>query len=169
MPPTASNETKKLYKIFRKMDTSRTGTLSVNEFRDGLVAAGHSASAYQGMFQAIDANGDGMLTFEEVLRELHPKRKDAFYREQLEALGLISAHEDNAGSKVDTEQMDEIREIFAIYDADGSGTITLGELKKALEGGSFSDAEIGAMFEQMDENHDNTVSFAEFVKASLPL
>ena len=62
------------------------------------------------------------------------------------------------------EQLDEIREIFNLYDRDRSGTLTVDELSKALSSCGMEPEEIEELFGQSDENADGVVSFDEFAK-----
>lgn len=59
-------------------------------------------------------------------------------------------------------QLEEIRAIFALYDKDGSGTLTVKELKVALKGTFLEEEEIDAMFVQADVDENKLLDLAEF-------
>lgn len=58
----------------------------------------------------------------------------------------------------------ELRDAFAVFDTDGSGSIDRKELKRLMKklGQALSEAELDAMMSEVDENGDGEISFEEF-------
>lgn len=128
-------------------------------------------------FEALDANGDGLLTSQEL--------KDGMAKANLEHAGLdldalmegIDA--DGSGLIDYTEflaatldkkcymQEDVCYTAFSVFDQDGDGHITLEELKKILENGSVDQALHGRSSEEIlkavDTNGDGSIDFEEFM------
>eukprot|EP00434_Breviolum_minutum_P040351 symbB.v1.2.035854.t1/scaffold4926.1/size34206/3 len=130
-------------------------------------------------FEALDANGDGFLTSEEL--------KDGMAKANLEHLlagvdleaimegvdadgsGLIDYTEFLAATldKKCYLQEDVCYTAFSVFDQDGDGHITLEELKKILENGSVDEAMQGRNSEEIlkvvDTNGDGSIDFEEFM------
>jgi len=62
------------------------------------------------------------------------------------------------------EEETRIKEIFDRYDADGSGTISLGELSKLFAdlGATMSDEEVAKAMQELDKSKENSCNFEEF-------
>ena len=58
----------------------------------------------------------------------------------------------------------ELKDAFAVFGADGSGTISRTELKKLMKnlGQTLSDAELHAMMDEVDTDGNGEIDFAEF-------
>lgn len=67
------------------------------------------------------------------------------------------------------EEIAGLKEMFKMIDADGSGQITLEELKKGLEkvGANLKDSEIVRLMEAADIDNSGTIDYGEFVAAML--
>lgn len=92
------------------------------------------------MISSVDDNGDNEIDFEEFLI-------------------LMSSKKPN---KNDPDK--ELKDAFAVFDADGSGTISKSELKKLMKnlGQTLSDPELDAMMEEVDTDGNGEIDFAEF-------
>ena len=67
--------------------------------------------------------------------------------------------------EIEDEEIHRIRETFALFDEDGSGSITineLGNIYRAL-GHDFSEIELSEMMRDTDLNKDNQITFHEFL------
>ncbi|XP_071690517.1 calcium-dependent protein kinase 20-like isoform X1 [Rutidosis leptorrhynchoides] len=67
------------------------------------------------------------------------------------------------------EEIAGLKEMFKMIDADGSGQITLEELKKGLEkvGANLKDSEINQLMEAADIDNSGTIDYGEFIAAML--
>lgn len=127
------------------------------------------------MFLAIDKNGDGSLTFEEIdagLRELNIENR----AELLE--NMRAADTDGSGEIDYTEflaaTMDQklymneryLQAAFNMFDKDGSGKIDNVEVLELLNGdgleGVISPDAISKAMQEIDENGDGEIDFEEF-------
>jgi hypothetical protein len=66
---------------------------------------------------------------------------------------------------IDQQQLDEITEMFETWDSDGSGIISLSELKQCMGAGGFSESELESMFCKFDEDGNGELDKGEFVRA----
>lgn len=66
----------------------------------------------------------------------------------------------------DTDQEDEIREAFRVFDKDDNGYICANELRHVMTnlGERLSDEEIYEMIREADADGDGQVNYEEFVK-----
>ena len=92
------------------------------------------------MINSVDDNGDHEIDFEEFLILMSTKKP----------------------SKDDPDK--ELRDAFAVFDADGSGSISRDELKKLMRnlGQTLSDAELNAMMDEVDTDGNGEIDFEEF-------
>ncbi len=67
-------------------------------------------------------------------------------------------------AKLDTEQLEELREAFNLFDTDSNGQIDAKELKAALRALGFQvkKAEVRKMIADIDRDEQGTVSFDDF-------
>lgn len=64
------------------------------------------------------------------------------------------------------DPMDEIRKAFALFDDDGTGKISLRNLKRVAKelGESLDDDELQAMIDEFDLDQDGEISQNEFIQ-----
>lgn len=81
---------------------------------------------------------------------------------------MSGANRKKAGPKPELteEQKQEIREAFDLFDADGSGTIDVKELKVAMRALGFEPKkeEIKKMIQDIDKEGSGTIDFNDFLK-----
>lgn len=67
-------------------------------------------------------------------------------------------------SKLSEEQLDELKEAFAVYDLDRDGQISIRELGTVMRqlGQNPTEAEILEMIKDVDKDNSGTISFDEF-------
>lgn len=61
------------------------------------------------------------------------------------------------------EQVEEINQMFNLYDKDGSGFIGYQEFEEAMKNSGMDKIEISQLFEDADENQDRQISSDEFL------
>ncbi|KAF3560727.1 hypothetical protein DY000_02019757 [Brassica cretica] len=125
------------------------------------------------MFNMIDADQSGQITFEELKAGL--KRVGANLKES-EILDLMQAADvDNSGTidykefiaatlhlnKIERE--DHLFAAFTYFDKDGSGYITPDELQQACEEFGVEDVRIEEMMRDVDQDNDGRIDYNEFV------
>ncbi|KAK9986514.1 hypothetical protein SO802_031465 [Lithocarpus litseifolius] len=125
------------------------------------------------MFNVIDADNSGQITFEELKDGL--KRFGANLNES-EIHDLMQAADvDNSGTidygefiaatlhlnKVERE--DHLFAAFSYFDKDGSGYITQDELQQACEEFGIEDAHLEEIIREVDQDNDGRIDYNEFV------
>jgi calcium-dependent protein kinase len=127
------------------------------------------------LFLAIDKNGDGSLTFQEIEQGL--KDLNIANREQL-LINMREADTDGSGELDYTEFiaacLDEklylnekyLKAAFDMFDKDGSGMIDNDEVIELLQGdqldGIISKSAIKEAMKEIDKNGDGEIDFEEF-------
>ena len=182
-----TKQTMALKKVFDDYDQDKCGSIDIHEFRSTLVKRQERLVAYNGvkkslaerkagegvqlvdvlepLFEAMDRDGDSAVTFAELLHVIYPLANDRD-REIMNGWVAAATPPPPPPPKVvlSQEQLDEIREIFNLYDRDRSGSLTVDELSKALASCGMDADEIAQMFGESDENSDGLISFDEFAK-----
>jgi calmodulin len=101
----------------------------------------HSDTELSEMIKSVDENGDNEIDFTEFLVLMKSRIGD---------------------TNLDPDK--EFRDAFKVFDIDGSGSISLSELRKLMEklGQNLSEAEIRDMMVEVDTDGDGEISFDEF-------
>eukprot|EP01116_Phalansterium_solitarium_P002973 TRINITY_DN1334_c1_g1_i1.p1 TRINITY_DN1334_c1_g1~~TRINITY_DN1334_c1_g1_i1.p1 ORF type:complete len:404 (-),score=116.28 TRINITY_DN1334_c1_g1_i1:203-1414(-) len=166
--------------IFDEMDDDGDGSVTLGEFRVAMEKRGsvlremlpHEAAPvrqlqYDGLFRHIDTNADGLLTFPELLNLVYPYANPRDMQQMLSLAEPADQKPRQAANANDLsdEQIDEIRSLFALYDADGDGELTLEEFRAATMGMSqISREDVKKMMQTMDDNGDMVLTCDEFLK-----
>jgi Ca2+-binding EF-hand superfamily protein len=117
------------------------GTIELHELQQVMRKLGQNPSEADliEMINSVDDNGDNEIDFEEFLILMKSR----------------------IGER-DPEK--ELRDAFAVFDTDGSGSIDRKELKRLMKklGQALTEAELDAMMDEVDTNGDGEISFEEF-------
>ncbi|KAL3620331.1 Calcium-dependent protein kinase 17 [Castilleja foliolosa] len=128
-----------LKQMFKGMDTDNSGTITLEELKQGLAEQGTklSETEVKQLMEAADADGNGTIDYEEfITATMHMNRMD---REE----HLYTA--------------------FQYFDKDNSGYITIEELEQALrEFGMGDDKDIKEIISEVDADHDGRINYDEF-------
>ncbi|KAL9678590.1 hypothetical protein QQ045_016437 [Rhodiola kirilowii] len=126
--------------MFKGMDTDNSGTITMEELKQGLAKQGTKLSEYEvkQLMEAADADGNGTIDYEEfIAATMHMNRMD---REE----HLYTA--------------------FQYFDKDNSGHITTEELEQALhEYGMLEGRDINEILAEVDADNDGRINYDEFV------
>eukprot|EP00040_Diaphanoeca_grandis_P041353 m.262835 g.262835 ORF g.262835 m.262835 type:complete len:171 (+) comp47321_c0_seq1:99-611(+) len=127
-------------------------------------------------FELFDADKDGKLDYyelkvalralgfevkkQDVLRILKEANKDG--SELIDRDSFVQAATDRM---LDRNPMDEIAKAFKLFDEDGSGTVTLDNLRRVARelGENMNDDELQAMIEEFSSTKSGTISQEDFV------
>merc|ERR1719443_1549417 len=135
---------------FKKFDADGDGAISRQEVMQGASAAGLRLSSEEvdTLFILGDKDGNGQIDFSEFAQIMIP-----------------SAPEKIAKLRKCFRNRSEVEAAFRRWDANGDGSISLGELKAGLSSSGiiFSEQEVETCFAVGDRNGDNEVSMEEFV------
>lgn len=130
-----------LEQVFKKFDVNGDGKISSLELGSMMGSLGQQVTEeeLQSMIKEVDADGDGFIDFNEFIA--------------LNTKGIDSE-----------EVLQNLREAFSIYDADGNGNITAEELQIVMKslGDDFSLGECKKMISGVDSDGDGTINFEEF-------
>ncbi|EFC47888.1 calcineurin regulatory subunit B [Naegleria gruberi] len=137
-------EIKKLYKRFKKLDKDGNGTISKDEFL--MIPELAVNPLVKRVISIFDENGDGSVNFKEFIA----------------ALSVFNAQGD---------KQRKLEFAFKVYDIDGDGYISNGELftvLKMMVGNNLSDVQLQQIVDktilEADEDGDGKISFEEFAK-----
>ncbi|KAF7071727.1 hypothetical protein CFC21_076988 [Triticum aestivum] len=136
----SEEEIKGLKEMFKSIDKDNSGTITLEELKNGLAKQGNKFSDHeiQQLMEAADADGNGLIDYEEfVTATVHMNRMD---REE----HLYTA--------------------FQYFDKDNSGYITKEELEQALQEQKLFDAEeFKDVIAEADSDNDGRIDYSEFV------
>jgi len=146
------------------------------------------------IFEAVDQDGSGMIDKDELktalkemgrdctdqevidmMKRLHPKGDGeeidfaSFcrgFRDFLQSGGGGDEAEAEKKPKFSEEQVNQYREIFRLFDRDGSGTIDIQEMRSVLNelGKKVDNKELEKLMSDLDENGSGEVDFDEFLQ-----
>ncbi|XP_077247655.1 calcium-dependent protein kinase 2-like [Tasmannia lanceolata] len=126
--------------MFKNMDTDNSGTITLEELKQGLSKQGTKLSEYEvkQLMEAADADGNGTIDYEEfITATMHMNRMD---REE------------------------HIYTAFQYFDKDNSGFITMEEVEQALkEFGMHDGRDIKEIISEVDGDNDGRINYDEFV------
>ena len=137
---------KEFREIFNLVDKDKGGTISVQEVQDLMDMLGMQMSEAEtrAMVAEIDLDGNGEIDFPEFLTMMLRKM--------------------NTGN---VEK--ELKEVFTVFDQDGSGTISRQELRAALSmlGEKLTDEEVEEAIKFADTSGDGEIEYDEFIQLVL--
>lgn len=128
------------------------------------------------IFKALDANGDGKLSKEEIMdgyeehfgKLLNEDEVDQLFEDvDTDKSGFIDYSEFIVATMSQKKNLSEekLTAAFKLFDTDGNGTISPTELKDVLSSsGQISDEAIEEILKQADENKDGEIEYDEFVE-----
>ena len=135
-------ELQKLYKNFNKLDKDKSGALEPQEFFDIPELANNPL--VKRVIDVLDRNNDGSISFLEFVQGLN-------------SLSASSSHQE------------KLRFAFQIYDINGDGFISNGELFNVLKmmvGNNLNDVQLQQLVDRTiikaDKDRDGKISFEEF-------
>ncbi|XP_006664312.3 calcium-dependent protein kinase 25 [Oryza brachyantha] len=136
----SEEEIKGLKEMFKNIDKDNSGTITLEELKNGLAKQGtkFSDNEIEQLMEAADADGNGMIDYEEFV--------------------TATVHM----NKMDREE--HLYKAFQYFDKDNSGYITKEELEQALkEQGLYDAKEIKEVISEADSNNDGRIDYSEFV------
>ncbi len=150
-PTTSEDQVDDLEEIFERFDRNDSGFVELSELDDLLAAMG------------LDSHSDHALYALSKLETADPSRVSL---RELQAWWAGPASAISMGEAgPDPEMAAKLRDIFDKFDADGSGTIDVGELKRMLAAVDlgFTNESIYAAIQSVDRNGDSVMQWSEFL------
>ncbi|XP_073652184.1 calcium-binding protein 5 isoform X3 [Tursiops truncatus] len=146
--PLGPDEIEELREAFLEFDKDRDGFISCKDLGNLMRTMGYMPTEMEliELGQQIRMNLGGRVDFDDFVELMAPKLL-------AETAGMIGVQ--------------EMRDAFKEFDANGDGEITLGELQQAMQrllGDKLTPQEISEVVQEADINGDGTVDFEEFVK-----
>lgn len=136
----SDEEIKGLKELFKNIDTDRSGTITLEELKNGLARLGSRLSEpeIEQLMEAADVDKSGTIDYMEfVTATMHRHR---------------------------LERDENLLEVFKYFDKDGNGHITRDELRQAMtDYGMGDEATIDEILDDVDTDKDGTINYAEFV------
>jgi Ca2+-binding EF-hand superfamily protein len=177
--------TRSTQKVFDEYDKDRSGKVSLDEFtkklherkQKAMVRPGEASSLEQrkaqegisisdlseGAFREMDKDGDGEVEFVELLRLMFRYATDKEVATMMDWVTPEPEPEPEPKAELSKEARNQISSIFKLYDKDKSGTLTISELRKALEKTGIDPDEIKAYFKEYDQDGNQEIDKTEFM------
>ncbi|XP_062067015.1 calmodulin-like protein 3 [Lepus europaeus] len=119
-------------------------------------------ATFKEAFSLFDKDGDGSITTQElgtVMRSLGQNPTEAELQDR-DGNGTV------ARKMKDTDNEEEIRDAFRMFDKDGNGYVSAAELRHVMTrlGEKLSDEEVDEMIRSADMDGDGQVNYEEFVR-----
>ncbi|KAI3875765.1 hypothetical protein MKX03_023688 [Papaver bracteatum] len=136
----SEEEIKGLQQMFNNMDTDRSGTITIEELKNGLHRLGSklTESEIKQLMDAADVDQSGSIDYHEFITA-------TMHRHRL-------------------EKEENLYKAFQYFDKDGSGFITRDELKHAMSKYGMGDEEtIDEVINEVDIDKDGHIDYEEFV------
>jgi len=182
----SKKDVERLKKVFDDYDKDGSGKVSLEEFasqarkkkddaapRPGEKSTLQQRKAQEGVsivdlsesvFHEMDADGSGEVTFEELVKLMYKYATPDEISTMLEWVAKEPEPEPEPKPGLSAESKKQILGIFKIYDKDKSGTLTIKELKGALEKTGIDPDEIKGYFSEYDTDGNNEIDKDEFIK-----
>jgi calmodulin len=131
---------------FSEFDTNGDGIISIKELGAVMCQLGQNPtkSELQSIIDDVDADGNGTVDFTEFL--------------------TLMVNQMN-----NTKSEDELLEAYKVLDKDGSGFLSVAEIRKAMNsnGTKLTDNEVEEIIASVDVDGDGQINYEEFVKMTM--
>ncbi|XP_027331031.1 calcium-dependent protein kinase 17-like isoform X1 [Abrus precatorius] len=128
-----------LKQMFRGMDTDNSGTITIEELKQGLAKQGTKLTEQEvkQLMEAADADGNGTIDYDEfITATMHMNR---------------------------VNREEHLYTAFQYFDKDNSGYITIEELEQALKEFNMHDGrDINEILSEVDADNDGRINYDEF-------
>lgn len=145
--------------IFRNFDTNGDGGISLDEYRTGMI--GNMSEIRIGkVFKEKDRDGDGRLNLDELLYvPVDQRSATPSPREVLKGAAVSGADKRTSGPSAEMRQR---QRLFANFDRNGDGGISLGEYRAGMAG-NMSEGRLERVFKEKDRNGDGKLTIDELM------
>eukprot|EP00658_Telonema_sp_P-2_P081397 TRINITY_DN832_c0_g1_i14.p1 TRINITY_DN832_c0_g1~~TRINITY_DN832_c0_g1_i14.p1 ORF type:complete len:211 (-),score=75.01 TRINITY_DN832_c0_g1_i14:397-1029(-) len=161
---------KKDYKIFKQLyssyDKDDSGSVTYQEFIKGFsdyAAAGCVLPSVAGIFQQLDNDHDGEMSFRELLAAYYP------FCSKQEIEKFITKYDpppakkqEEVARELTAEQEEELEGVLRLFDRNTDGVVDAKELAFYCVNLGIEDENIAAWFEEFDTDHNGTLDMGEF-------
>ena len=156
---------------FKDMDQDESGSIDLDEFLEAQNAS-HISDHMASMFHAMDIDGDGNVSLREMCSVVFHKAPPRELKDIVAFLSMKKTPrlEVEVINPITQEEVEELRQIFDLYDEDGGGFLDRMEIYKALGVVSGYSAQTGLSLKELDDMIDEadvdgggTIDKEEFV------
>jgi calcium-dependent protein kinase len=139
------------------------------------VVSAHEIQALRASFEAIDTNGDGKLSREELLQQFRATMNSD--EAQIAVDGILKELDKNQSGEIDYSEFlgacmstnnvkskANLSQAFKMFDQDGSGSITVNEIKALLGDKNHIEESVWRdLVSEVDQNGDGVIDLKEFI------
>jgi plastin-1 len=144
-------------KIFDAVDKDGSGKIDSSELKEAMQQAGRDATDedVRALMKRLNVEGDE-IDFETFCRGFH----------SFMGGGGADDEPEEKGTSFDEVQINQYREIFKLFDRDGSGTIDIQEMRSVLNelGKKVDNKELEKLMNDLDNDGSGEIDFDEFLK-----
>jgi len=155
---------KELYKGMTKSKTQKRPGQPSSRWERQAADSVHVSDLFESLFEEIDRDGSGTVTFAELLKTMYPHATKDEFTTMISWVAPPEEPPPPPKKGLSDSQIQEIKEIFNIYDTDRDGSVSLSELKKAMARTGMDVDDIQPIFSEHDTNNDDSICFQEFVQ-----
>ncbi|KAJ3193701.1 Calcium-binding component of the spindle pole body (SPB) half-bridge [Irineochytrium annulatum] len=141
-PELTEEQKMEIKEAFDLFDTDKDSALDYHELKVAMRALGFDVKKTEVLkiLREYDKNGQGLIDFEDFNKVMTEKI-------------------------LDRDPMDEIRKAFQLFDDDGTGKISLRNLRRVAKeiGENLDDEELQAMIDEFDLDQDGEINEQEFI------
>ncbi|ETP10520.1 hypothetical protein F441_13849 [Phytophthora nicotianae CJ01A1] len=170
-----------IYRTFRKLDQDGSGAITIREIvgGSGLFSGTHMQDNIGSIFSSIDKDQSGLIDLAELCTVVFGDAPPDVLEEILRLCRLLETVEKNRRARKKTltaEQVQELQQLFRLYDTDNNGDIDASELFEALRyndrfyesdrrgSTQLTKEDVARIISSFDVNANATLDLQEFIE-----